>query len=60
MVGKSRRYLMASAEVSRVQPREKRIARAMLLRDYHPDKTGGSAELNAAIDYIQSSFAEER
>ena len=48
-----------AALVSRGQPRERRTARAMLLRDYHPDKMGGSAEFNAAIDYIKSSFAEE-
>ena len=48
------------ALVFRGQPRERRTARAMPLRDYHPDKTGGSAEGNAAINYIQSSFAEER
>ena len=46
--------------VSRGQPRERRTARAMLLRDYHPDKTGGSAEWNATINDIQSSFVEER
>ena len=38
--------------VSPGQPRERRTARAMLLRDYHPDKTGGSAEWNAAINYV--------
>ena len=46
--------------VSRGQPRERRAARAMLLRDYHPDKTGGSAEWSATINDIQSSFVEER
>ena len=47
------------ALVSRGQPQERRAERAKLLRDYHPDKTGGSAEWTAAINYIQSSFAEE-
>ncbi len=48
-----------AALVSRGHPKERRAARAMLLRDYHPDKTGGSAEWAAAINYIQASFAEE-
>ena len=47
------------ALVSRGQPRESRAARATLLRDYHPDKTGGAAKWAAAINYIQASFAEE-
>ncbi len=48
-----------AARVSRGQPRESRAARATLLRDYHPDKTGGAAEWAAAINYIQDCFAEE-
>ena len=48
-----------AALVSRGQPRESRAARATLLRDYHPDKTGGAAEWAAAINYIQDCFAEE-
>jgi len=48
-----------AALVSRGQPKERRAARAMLLRDYHPDKTGGAAKWAAAMNYIQASFAEE-
>ena len=46
--------------VSRGQPRERRAARAELLRDYHPDKTNGSPLWAEAINYIQAVFAEER
>ncbi len=48
-----------AALVSRGQPKERRAARAMLLCDYHPDKTGGAATWAAAINYIQDCFAEE-
>ena len=48
-----------TALVSREQPKERRAARAMLLRDYHPDKTGGSAEWATTINYFQTCFAED-
>ena len=40
-------------------PGESSRARAKLLREYHPDKAGGTAEWAAAINYIQKCFAEE-
>ena len=49
-----------SALVSRGQPQVNRAAHAKLLREYHPDKAGGTAEWAAAINYIQDCFAEER
>ena len=45
------------AILTRNRPNEYKAARAMLLRDYHPDKTRGSAMYATTIQYIKKSFA---
>ena len=47
------------AEVTRKHPTVRRAVRASLLRDYHPDKLGGDAELATIVNYIQTKFASD-